>query len=140
MSKQRNPFEFYETNPSCRVQGKTVVTARGQAYLEPGREMASRATTPIQTDFFQQTDQQVTKDRALSSQIHLKTYNTISHGHKNIINAPLSPLYSVQLSQAARKNDDQRLSKQAVTELTGLMMLVNSSVSLPKIQGVTHPK
>ena len=65
----------------------------------------------FQQIFFQQTDQKVSKDGALSSQIHLKTYNTISHGHKNIINAPLSPLYCVQLSQAAHKNDDQRLSK-----------------------------
>ena len=77
--KTKKSIEFYETNPSCRVQGKTVVTARGQAYLEPGREMASRATTPIPTDFFSQTDQQVSKDGALSSQNHFKTYNTISH-------------------------------------------------------------
>ena len=112
LSKQRNPFEFYETNPSCRVQGKTVVTARGQAYLEPGREMASRATTPIPTDFFQETDQQVSKDGALSSQNHFKTYNTIYHDCTwDFHHRYFWPLYCVQLSQTAHKNDDQRLSK-----------------------------
>ena len=115
LSKQRNPFEFYETNPSCRVQGKTVVTARGHAYLEPGREMASRAATPIPTDFFSQTDQQVSKDGALSSPNHFRTYNTISHdctwGYHQRYFMTSWPLYCVQLSQAAHKNDDQRLSK-----------------------------
>ena len=101
LSKQRNPFEFYETNPSCRVQGKTVVTARGQAYLEPGREMASRAATPIPTDFFSQTDQQVWKDGALSSQNHFKTYNTIYHDCTwDFHHRYFWPLYCVQLSQS----------------------------------------
>ena len=50
--------------------------------------------------------------------------------HETIINVTLWPLYCVQLSQTAHKNDDQKLSKQAVTKL----MLDNSSVSLPKLR------
>ena len=81
----------------------------------------------FQQIFFQQTDQKVSKDGALSSPNHFRTYNTISHdctwGYHQRYFMTSWPLYCVQLSQAAHKNDDQRLSKQAVTELTGLMML-----------------
>ena len=86
--KQRNPFKFYETNPSCRVQGKTVVTARGQAYLEPGREMASRATTPIPTDFFL-TDRPTSLKGQSSQFSNTHTIQYLMKAHETIINVTL---------------------------------------------------